>query len=106
MQCPACRHENPAQAILAARIDRLAPKDKSLLQAASVIGKDVPFTLLQAIADVPEHSLCRGLIHLQAAEFLYEAGQQAIILSPSGAEVHALLAVTLNFRAGRRTGWS
>jgi tetratricopeptide (TPR) repeat protein len=61
-----------AQAILAARIDRLPPADKRLLQAASVIGKDVPFTLLQAIADVPEDSLCRGLTHLQAAEFLYE----------------------------------
>ena len=62
-----------AQAILAARIDRLAPEDKRLLQAASVIGKDVPFTLLQAIAEQPEESLRRGLGHLQAAEFLYEA---------------------------------
>jgi tetratricopeptide (TPR) repeat protein len=61
-----------AQAILAARIDRLPPEDKRLLQAASVIGKDVPFTLLQAIADVPENSLRWGLTHLQAAEFLYE----------------------------------
>ena len=60
------------QAILAARIDRLPPEDKRLLQAASVIGKDVPFTLLQAIADMPEDSLRRGLTHLQAAEFLYE----------------------------------
>jgi len=33
-----------AQAILAARIDRLPPEDKRLLQAASVIGKDVPLT--------------------------------------------------------------
>ena len=31
------------QAMLAARIDRLAPEDKRLLQAAAVIGKDVPF---------------------------------------------------------------
>ena len=61
-----------AQAILAARIDRLAPEDKRLLQAASVIGKDVPFTLLEAIADVPEDSLRRGLTHLQAAELLHE----------------------------------
>ena len=61
-----------AQAILAARIDRLPPEDKRLLQAASVIGKDVPFTLLQAIAGVPENSLRQGLAHLQAAEFLYE----------------------------------
>jgi tetratricopeptide (TPR) repeat protein len=61
-----------AQAIVAARIDRLPPEDKRLLQAASVIGKDVPFTLLRAIADVPENSLRRGLTQLQAAEFLYE----------------------------------
>ena len=40
-----------AQAILAARIDRLVPEDKRILQAAAVIGKDVPFALLQAIAD-------------------------------------------------------
>jgi class 3 adenylate cyclase/tetratricopeptide (TPR) repeat protein len=61
-----------AQAILAARIDRLAPEDKRLLQAGSVIGKDVPFALLQAIADLPEEDLRRGLSRLQAAEFLYE----------------------------------
>ena len=62
-----------AQAMLAARIDRLAPEDKRLLQAAAVIGKDVPFALLHAIADMPEDTLRRGLDHLQAAEFLYEA---------------------------------
>jgi class 3 adenylate cyclase/tetratricopeptide (TPR) repeat protein len=62
-----------AQAILAARIDRLLPEDKRLLQAASVIGKDVPFTLLQAVSEGPEETLRRGLANLQAAEFLYEA---------------------------------
>ncbi len=61
-----------AQAILAARIDRLPPEDKRLLQAASIIGKDVPFTLLKSIADVPEESVHRGLTRLQASEFLYE----------------------------------
>jgi class 3 adenylate cyclase/tetratricopeptide (TPR) repeat protein len=61
-----------AQAIVAARIDRLPPDDKRLLQAASVIGKDVQFTLLRATADVPESSLRRGLTQLHAAEFLYE----------------------------------
>jgi class 3 adenylate cyclase/tetratricopeptide (TPR) repeat protein len=60
------------QAVLAARIDRLPPEDKHLLQTAAVIGTDVPFVLLQAIADVPEEVLHRGLAHLQAAEFLYE----------------------------------
>ena len=62
-----------ARAILAARIDRLAPEDKRLLQGAAVIGKDVPFALLQAIADEPEETVRRGLGTLQAAEFLYEA---------------------------------
>jgi class 3 adenylate cyclase/tetratricopeptide (TPR) repeat protein len=61
-----------AQAILAARIDRLPPEEKRLLQAASVIGKDAPFPLLQAIAEQPEDSLRQGLRHLQGAEFLYE----------------------------------
>jgi class 3 adenylate cyclase/tetratricopeptide (TPR) repeat protein len=60
------------QAILAARIDRLAPEDKRLLQAAAVIGKDVPFALLLAIAELAEEDTRRGLAHLQAAEFLYE----------------------------------
>jgi tetratricopeptide (TPR) repeat protein len=62
-----------AQAILAARIDRLPVEDKRLLQAASVIGKEVPFALLQAIAKQPEESLRTGLAHLQSAAFLYEA---------------------------------
>ena len=61
-----------AQAIVAARIDRLPPDEKVLLQAASVIGPDVPFALLKSIADVPETSLRRALTDLEAAEFLYE----------------------------------
>jgi len=62
------------QVMLAARIDRLAPEDKRLLQTASVVGKDVPFALLQAIAELPEEALRRGLDRLQSAEFLYETG--------------------------------
>jgi class 3 adenylate cyclase/tetratricopeptide (TPR) repeat protein len=60
------------QAVLAARIDRLPPEEKRLLQTASVIGTEVPLPLLQAIAEVPEEALRMGLSHLQAAEFLYE----------------------------------
>jgi len=48
-QIPATAH-----AMLAARIDRLPPEEKPLLQAASVIGKDVSFTLL---LHGPIHSL-------------------------------------------------
>ena len=60
------------QAVLAARIDRLAPADKALLQTASVVGKDVPLGLLQAIAEQGEAELRAAIGRLQAAEFLYE----------------------------------
>ncbi|MGH2367588.1 MAG: ATP-binding protein, partial [Chloroflexota bacterium] len=62
-----------AQAILAARIDRLAPGDKRLLQTAAVVGHEVPYRLLQAITEGPEDTRRGGLARLQAAEFLYEA---------------------------------
>src|SRR5205807_4407285 len=58
------------QAVLAARIDRLPPEEKRLLQTAAVIGTELPFTLLQAIGEWSEEELRRGLGHLQAAEFL------------------------------------
>jgi tetratricopeptide (TPR) repeat protein len=61
------------QTILAARIDRLPPEEKQLLQTASVIGKDVPYMLLQAISAQPDDALQRRLVYLQEAEFLYEA---------------------------------
>jgi len=60
------------QAVLAARIDRLPPDEKRLLQSAAVIGKDVPFALLQAIADQSQEEIRLSLARLQAAEFLYE----------------------------------
>jgi class 3 adenylate cyclase len=69
---PSIQVPTTVQAILAARIDRLPSDEKRLLQTASVIGTDVAFPLLQAVADVPEEGLQRGLTHLQAAEFLYE----------------------------------
>jgi class 3 adenylate cyclase/tetratricopeptide (TPR) repeat protein len=62
-----------AQAIIAARIDRLEPEDKRLLQAASVLGRDVPLVLLEAITDDVEDEMRQRLARLRAAEFLYEA---------------------------------
>ena len=61
------------QAMISARIDRLAQEDKHLLQTAAVIGKDVPFALLEAIADRSEKDLRLALARLQQAEYLYEA---------------------------------
>jgi class 3 adenylate cyclase/tetratricopeptide (TPR) repeat protein len=61
------------QAILAARIDRLPAGDKRLLQLASVIGKDLPWSLLLETAEHKEDDLRSGLARLQAAEFVFEA---------------------------------
>jgi class 3 adenylate cyclase/tetratricopeptide (TPR) repeat protein len=75
------------QAVLAARIDRLPAEHRALLQLASVIGKDVPLTLLEAIAETSEENLHRQLSELQNYEFVYE------INLPSGTEYtfkHAL----------------
>src|SRR5262249_34233439 len=60
------------QAVLTARIDRLPPEEKRLLQTAAVIGTEVPLALLQALAEGTDEALRVGLAHLQAAEFLYE----------------------------------
>src|SRR5262249_39929913 len=67
MQMPAT-----VQAVLAARIDRLPPAEKRLLQTAAVMGMEVPWSLLQAVAELPEEPLRLGLAHLQDTEFLYE----------------------------------
>ena len=69
---PALRLPATVQDMLAARIDQLPPEEKRLLQAAAVIGKDVPFAVLQVITELSEEALYRGLAPLQAAEFLYE----------------------------------
>jgi DNA-binding NtrC family response regulator/tetratricopeptide (TPR) repeat protein len=60
------------RAVLATRIDRLAPVEKHVVQAAAVVGKNVPFALLRAVADVPEAALRDALANLQVAEFLRE----------------------------------
>src|SRR4029453_3615650 len=69
---PTIQVPGTVQAVLAARIDLPPPEEKPLLQTAAVIGNEVPLTLLQAIAELDEAALHRGLTHLQAAEFLYE----------------------------------
>src|SRR4029453_6679018 len=60
------------QAVLAARIDRLPPEEKDLLQTAAVIGNEVPLPLLQAMAAMPEEGLQCSLAPIKATELLYE----------------------------------
>jgi class 3 adenylate cyclase len=60
------------QGVLAARIDRLAPDEKALLQQLAVIGREFPLGLVQHVVTQPEEDVCRLLSSLQRKEFLYE----------------------------------
>ncbi|WP_020680121.1 adenylate/guanylate cyclase domain-containing protein [Marinobacterium rhizophilum] len=60
------------QGVLCARMDRLGAADKSLLQTLAVIGKEFPWSLVRQVVALPENELRRGLVRLQAGEFLYE----------------------------------
>ena len=62
------------QEVLLGRIDRLEGEDKRLLHVAAVIGRDVPWALLQAVTGAPPDTLRERFHRLQAAEFLYENG--------------------------------
>jgi class 3 adenylate cyclase/tetratricopeptide (TPR) repeat protein len=61
------------QSVIAARIDRLSSKRKTLLQMASVIGSDIPLTLLRDVVDLSGLELQKLLAELQAAHFLVES---------------------------------
>ena len=60
------------QAVLAARLDRLATEDKELVQTAAVVGTEVPVTVLAAVTNTSQDVLTDALARLQANEFLYE----------------------------------
>ncbi len=61
------------QAVLSARIDRLEPDAKQLLQVAAVLGKEVTAPALRLTADLEEAELNRLLCDLVDNGFLYEA---------------------------------
>jgi class 3 adenylate cyclase/tetratricopeptide (TPR) repeat protein len=60
------------QGVLSARIDRLPPRHKDLLQTMAVIGKESPLGLIRKIAAAPEDELGAMLSGLQVGEFIYE----------------------------------
>ncbi len=60
------------QAVLAARIGRLAPDEKALLQQLSVIGRQFSMSLIRQVIAQSEAELYRLLTLLQHKEFLYE----------------------------------
>jgi DNA-binding NtrC family response regulator/tetratricopeptide (TPR) repeat protein len=58
--------------VLGGRIDRLAAEERRLLEVASVVGKDVPFSVVHAVSGLSEDALTRAFERLTSAEFLYE----------------------------------
>jgi adenylate cyclase len=60
------------QAVLAARIDRLDERDKSVLQAAAVIGREFSEPVLARVTGLESHELIEALGKLCAAELTFE----------------------------------
>ena len=60
------------KSVLAARIDRLSRENKALLQAAAVVGKDVPTDVLALVTGRSSRDLEEGLDSLEKGEFLVE----------------------------------
>ncbi|MBV8362599.1 MAG: AAA family ATPase, partial [Deltaproteobacteria bacterium] len=60
------------QAVLASRIDRLAPDEKELLHTMAVLGREFPLPLIRQVAGKSQEGIRRMLNVLQAGEFIYE----------------------------------
>jgi len=60
------------QSVLAARIDRLPDREKTVLQTASVFGREFSDTVLERVIGLEHDELQAALRSLVAAEFLYQ----------------------------------
>ncbi len=68
----ALEHALPAtvQAVISARIDRLAETEKNLLQTCAIIGKEVPLDILEEVGQTMGADVERGIMGLCHAELL------------------------------------
>jgi class 3 adenylate cyclase/tetratricopeptide (TPR) repeat protein len=73
LQRPVETIEIPAsvQSIVSARVDSRSPRERSILQAASVVGMDIPLQLLSALLDDPLDELQQTMSELEAADFVH-----------------------------------
>jgi tetratricopeptide (TPR) repeat protein len=69
---PQIRVPTTVQAVLASRIDRLAPSDKDVLQTLAVLGREFPLGLVRNVLRIPTEELDLLLSRLQLGEFIYE----------------------------------
>jgi class 3 adenylate cyclase/tetratricopeptide (TPR) repeat protein len=108
-------------AVLAARIDRLAPRDKDVLQTAAVIGKQFAEPVLRAITGCSEADLAAALRTLAATELILEQAVYPVAayafkhpltqevaygtqLTARRAHLHAAVAHALEQKAGEVSG--
>ena len=60
------------QAVVAARIDRLAEAAKQVLETASVIGREFPLSILMPVTGLSDVELSEALWQLRQSELLYD----------------------------------
>jgi class 3 adenylate cyclase/tetratricopeptide (TPR) repeat protein len=60
------------QAVVAARVDRLGEREKSVLQTAAVIGPEIPRRVLEQVSGLPAYELDAALRQLIESDFLVE----------------------------------
>jgi predicted ATPase len=75
------------QGIIAARMDRLEDNLKRTLQAASVVGRDFAFRILQTVTGMREE-LKSYLLSLQGLEFIYEKSLFPELEFVAGIKIH------------------
>jgi class 3 adenylate cyclase/tetratricopeptide (TPR) repeat protein len=73
-EMPATDLPATVQATIAARIDRLPPVDKHVLQSAAVVGRDFSRTLVAVIADLPAEAVGDALARLETAALVAPPG--------------------------------
>jgi DNA-binding NtrC family response regulator/tetratricopeptide (TPR) repeat protein len=109
------------QDVLLSRIERLPTAERSLLASASVIGKDFPLSVVQAIAGLSSEAVVQGLAQLEAGEFIYETGSgteveytfrhalthevvYGSVSEPERRRLHAAILAALEALFGERSG--
>ena len=60
------------QAVVAARIDRLEENAKKVLEIASVVGREIPVSILDFVTGLSPPELSEAAQHLRQAELLYD----------------------------------
>jgi tetratricopeptide (TPR) repeat protein len=75
------------QGVITARLDRLSRAERALLEAAGVLGREGPLSVLRTVSGLAEADFSSALTNLRAAEFLRET---RVVPSPEYAFTHAL----------------